>query len=66
MSLVPETIAAVHGGQRVLAINVVTDVCLPDDLHPVDIPAILAVAGRAAPALIRLVTEIVRRLEDAD
>jgi purine-nucleoside phosphorylase len=65
MSLVPETIAAVHGGQRVLALNVVTDACLPDDLHPVDIPAILAVAGRAAPTLIRLVTEIVRRLEDA-
>jgi purine-nucleoside phosphorylase len=65
MSLVPETIAAVHGGQRVLAFNVVTDGCLPDDLHPVDIPAILAVAGRAAPTLIRLVTEVVRRLEEA-
>jgi purine-nucleoside phosphorylase len=65
MSLVPETIAAVHGGQRVLALNVVTDACLPDDLHPVDIPDILAVAGRAAPVLIRLVTGIVRRLEDA-
>ncbi len=65
MSLVPETIVAVHGGQRVLALNVVTDSCLPDDLHPVAIPAILAVAGRAAPVLIRLVTEVVRRLEEA-
>ncbi|OGF03914.1 MAG: purine-nucleoside phosphorylase [Candidatus Eisenbacteria bacterium RBG_16_71_46] len=65
MSLVPETIAAVHGGQRVLALNVVTDACLPDDLHPVDIPEILAIAGRAAPVLIRLVTETVRRLDDA-
>jgi len=63
MSLVPENIAAIHGGQRVLAFNVVTDACLPDHLKPVDIPEILAVAGRTAPALIRLVTEVVRRLD---
>ena len=66
MSLVPETIVAVHGGQRVLALNVVTDACLPDRLRPVDIPEILATAGRAAPALIRLVTEVIRRLDDVN
>ena len=65
MSLVPETIAAIHGGQRVLAINVVTDACLPDNLEPVDVAEILRVAGRAAPRLIRLVTEVVRRLDEA-
>ena len=64
MSVVPETLAAVHGGQRVLALNVVTDACLPDDLHPVDIPEILRVAARAAPELIRLVTEVVRRIDE--
>ena len=64
MSLVPEVLAAVHGGQRVLAFNVVTDACLPDALRPVGIPEILAVAGRTAPALIRLVTEVIRRLDD--
>ena len=63
MSLVPETIVAVHGGQRVLALNVVTDACLPDQLRPVDIPEILAIAGRAAPALIQLVTGVIRRLD---
>jgi purine-nucleoside phosphorylase len=63
MSLVPETIVAVHGGQRVLALNVVTDSCLPDSLRPVDIPEILAHAGRAAPALIQLVTGVIRRLD---
>jgi purine-nucleoside phosphorylase len=66
MSLVPENIAAVHGGQRVLAFNVVTDTCLPDNLHPVDIPQVLAVAGRVAPTLSRLVTEVVRRLDEAN
>lgn len=64
MSLVPENLAAVHGGQRVLALNVVTDACLPDALQPASIPEILAVAGRTAPALIRLVTEVIRRLDD--
>jgi purine-nucleoside phosphorylase len=62
MSLVPENLVAVHGGQKVLALNVITDACLPDHLEPVDIPKILATAGAAAPRLIRLVTEVVRRL----
>jgi purine-nucleoside phosphorylase len=66
MSLVPEDIVAVHGGMRVLAFNVVTDACLPDALHPVDLTAVLAVAGRVAPALARLVTEIVRRLDESE
>jgi purine-nucleoside phosphorylase len=65
MSLVPETIVAVHGGQRVLAFNIVTDACLPDQLRPVDIPEIIATAARTAPALVRLVTEVVRRLNAA-
>ena len=65
MSLVPETLTAVHGGQRVLSFNVVTDACLPDHLHSVDLPAVLAVANRTAPVLQRLVTEVVRRLGEA-
>ncbi len=64
MSLVPENIVAVHGGQRVLAFNVVTDACLPDALHPVDIAQVLAVAGRTAPVLTRLLTEVVRRIDE--
>jgi purine-nucleoside phosphorylase len=65
MSLVPETIAAVHGGQRVLALNVVTDACLPDHLEPVSIAHVLEVAGRAAPRLMRLVTAIIGRLDES-
>ncbi|NOT32714.1 MAG: purine-nucleoside phosphorylase [Candidatus Eisenbacteria bacterium] len=65
MSLVPENLVAVHGGQRVLAFNVVTDACLPDHLEPASIPKILEVAGRVAPHLTRLVTEVVRRLDEA-
>jgi purine-nucleoside phosphorylase len=65
MSLVPENLAAVHGGMRVLALSVVTDVCRPDHLEPVSIPKILEEAGRTAPILDRLVSEIVRRREEA-
>jgi purine-nucleoside phosphorylase len=66
MSLVPENLAAVHGGQRVLAFSVVTDECLPDRLEPADIPRIIATAGRVAPVLTRLVTEVVGRLASAN
>jgi purine-nucleoside phosphorylase len=66
MSLVPENLVAVHGGLRVLSFNVVTDACLPDALHPVNLDAVLAVARRMAPVLQRLVTEVVRRLNEAD
>ncbi|TPW12010.1 MAG: purine nucleoside phosphorylase, partial [bacterium] len=55
MSLVPETIVAVHGGMKVLAFSVVTDACLPDALEAVDIEKILATAARAEPILSRLV-----------
>lgn len=64
MSLIPETIVAVHGGQRVLAFNIVTDTCIPENLKPVSIPEILKVAGSMAPVLIRLLTEVVRRLSE--
>jgi purine-nucleoside phosphorylase len=62
MSLVPETIVAVHGGMRVLAFAVVTDVCLPDALEPVDVARILATAARSEPVLTRLVTKILGKL----
>jgi len=65
MSVVPETIAAVHAGMRVLALSVVTDLCLPDALEAVDIPKILANAAKAEPVLTKLVTRIVKRMPQA-
>jgi purine-nucleoside phosphorylase len=62
MSLVPEAITAVHGGMRVLAFAVVTDLCLPDALEPLDVPKILATAAKAEPALTRLATRVIQRL----
>jgi purine-nucleoside phosphorylase len=65
MSLVPEDLVAVHGGMRVLALVVVTDMCLPDRLEPLDIQRLLAVAGRAAPVLDRLISAVATRLDEA-
>jgi purine-nucleoside phosphorylase len=60
MSLVPENLAAVHGGMKVLSFAVVTDMGLPDALEPVDIERILRVAGEATPKLTRLLTGVVK------
>jgi purine-nucleoside phosphorylase len=62
MSMVPETIVAVHGGMRVLGLSVITDECFPDALKPVDIREILRVAAEAEPKLARLVCEIVQEI----
>jgi purine-nucleoside phosphorylase len=47
MSTVPEVIAANHMHLPCAAISVVTDECDPDNLKPVDIAEIIAVAGKA-------------------
>jgi purine-nucleoside phosphorylase len=62
MSTVPEVIVAVHSGLKVLGFSVVTDLCLPDALEPVNIEKIIAVANAAEPALSALVTECVKQM----
>lgn len=62
MSTVPEVIAAVHGGMRVLGISIITDACLPDALEPADVSTIIAIARGAEPALTTLITGVVERL----
>ncbi len=61
MSMVPETIAAVHGGMKVLGISVITDKALPDCLKPVDIEEIVSVAKRGERKLCKMVSEFLRR-----
>ena len=62
MSTVPEAIVAVHAGMRVLGFSVVTDMCLPDHLEPVDIDRILAAAAGAGPGLARILLGCVERM----
>ncbi len=62
MSTVPEVIAAVHAGLKVVAFSCITDLCDPDHLEKADIRKILRVAGEAEPVLTRLVTQVVEDL----
>ncbi len=55
MSTVPEVIAAVHCGLRVIGLSIVTDVCLPDALEPVDVAEIIAAANAAEPKLRKII-----------
>lgn len=51
MSLIPENLVAVHAGIKVLALCVVTDMCLPDALKATDVQKIIRIAGQAQPHL---------------
>lgn len=62
MSTVPEVIAARHAAMRVLGLTIVTDLCFPDALEPVDVPTILKTAAEAEPALTALVRDVTKHL----
>jgi purine-nucleoside phosphorylase len=62
MSTVPEVIVARHAGLRTLGFSIVTDLCLPDALEPVDIAKILAVAAQGGEKLARLIPHVVERI----
>lgn len=62
MSTVPEVIAAVHAGLKVLGLSVITDSCLPDALEPVDIKKIIATANDAEPQLVALIEKVLQAL----
>jgi purine-nucleoside phosphorylase len=61
MSTVPEVLVAVHAGLKVLGFSIVTDMCLPDALHPVRIEEIIAVANEAEAKLRALVRGVLER-----
>lgn len=59
MSTVPEVIVGVHGGLRILGVSIVTDICIPETLAPVDIKEIIHVANEAEPKMTRLLRRFV-------
>jgi purine-nucleoside phosphorylase len=62
MSTVPEVIAANHMGLPCAAISVLTDDCDPDNLHPVNIEQIIAVAAQAEVKLSELFVALMEQL----
>lgn len=62
MSTVPEVIAAVHAGMKVLGFSVITDECFPDALEPVAMADILAAADVAQPKLTKIIVGVLESL----
>lgn len=62
MSTVPEVLVAIHAGMKVLGLSVVTDLCLPDHLEPVDISKILANAAKGGEKLAKLIPRVIESL----
>ncbi len=62
MSTVPEVIVARHMGLRVLAVSIITDVCLPDALEPTAFETIVQVANEAEPKVTALVEGVLARM----
>ncbi|MGA9589662.1 MAG: purine-nucleoside phosphorylase, partial [Salegentibacter sp.] len=63
MSTVPEVIVANHLHIPVSAISVITDICDPDNLLPVDIDDIIATAGKAEPDMVAIFKEVIANIE---
>ena len=62
MSTVPEIIVANHLKIKAAAVSVLTDECDPDNLKPVDIAEIIAMAEKAEPNMILLFKELIKHL----
>lgn len=62
MSVVPEVITARHGGLRVLAVVVVSDACIPEELKPATVEELLRVAAATEPKLTTLLQGVIARL----
>jgi purine-nucleoside phosphorylase len=60
MSTVPEVIAAVHAGLRVLGISVISNLNLPDAMAPIAIEAVIDTVARAEPQLVELLLGVIQ------
>lgn len=61
MSTVPEVVVGVHAGLRILGVSIVTDLCIPETLEPVNVEQIIAVAVSAEPRLATLLRKFIAR-----
>lgn len=66
MSTVPEVIAAVHAGLKVLGLSVISNVNLPDAMAPIDLTEIIATVAAAEPRLVELLLGILARFAEEE
>jgi purine-nucleoside phosphorylase len=62
MSTIPEVIAAHHQGTKILGFSIITDMGLPDNMHPLSIEEVIAIASAAEPKLRDLIAGCVEQM----
>ncbi len=62
MSTVPEVIAAHHQGNKILAFSIITDMGLPDNMHPCSLEDVIGYASKAEPMLRELIAGCVEKM----
>jgi len=62
MSTVPEVIVAIHGGMKVFAASIITDLGIREELNVITHEEVLAAADAAAPRLAAIMTGVIRSL----
>ncbi len=63
MSTVPEVIAAVHAGMRVIGFSIITDMGLADALKPANIEEIIATATEAEPKMNAIICGLLKEID---
>jgi purine-nucleoside phosphorylase len=62
MSTVPEVLAAHHQHNKVLAFSIITDMGLPDNMHPCSLDDVIGAASRTEPILRDLIAGCVEKM----
>lgn len=62
MSTVPEVIVAVHGGMKVFAASIITDIGIREELNTISHEEVLEAANAAAPQLAGIVRKLVEKI----
>lgn len=62
MSSVPEALVARQKGTKLMAFSIITDMGLPDNMHPCSLEDVLRIAGEAEPKLRNLIAGCVEKM----
>lgn len=62
MSTVPEVIVAIHGGMKIFAASIITDLGIREELNTITHEEVLAAANAAAPKLEKIVSELIKSI----
>ncbi len=62
MSTVPEVLAAHHQHSKILAFSIITDMGLPDNMHPCSLDDVIGTASRTEPKLRDLIAGCVEKM----